>query len=135
MLYANAIHARFARSYAGPDQSQDRDRDQRPDREQDQEQKTGYICYTQLAAARIHAQDQTSPHNQTRQNPKHLTETAPQSVTRQSGPDQEPRNLDRQTEAQAGAGQKKQLSHCGYIVVFKYVTQHLYISNNIFQEI
>ena len=47
-------------------QDQDQDQDQRPDRGQNQEQKTGYICYTQLAAARIHAQDQTSPHNLTR---------------------------------------------------------------------
>ena len=66
MLYALLYTAKAVISDPALRSDQSQDQDQRPDRGQNQEQKTGYICYTQLAAARIHAQDQTSPHNLTR---------------------------------------------------------------------
>ena len=86
--------------------------------------------------ARIHSRQQqiTGPgtDNSTRQNPKHLTGTATQLVSRQLQQQQEPGNLERKTETQAGTGQKKQLSQLGDSFVCKYATLYLNISNNIF---
>ena len=95
-----------------PEPDQDRSRT-RPGTEQKQTrtrnrtgQKTGYICYTQLAAARIHTQDQTSPHNQTREKAQILHRTTTDTVTQHSRPDQEPVNPECKTETSTGGWQK-----------------------------
>ena len=83
--------------------------------------------------ARIHSRQQqiTGPgtDNSTRQNPKHLTGTATQLVSRQLQQQQEPGNPERKTETQAGTGQKKQLSQLGDSFVCKCATLYLNISN------
>ena len=83
--------------------------------------------------ARIHSRQQQiagpGTDNSTRQNPKHLTGTATQLVSRQLQQQQEPGNPERKTETQAGTGQKKQLSQLGDSFVCKYVTLYPNISN------
>jgi hypothetical protein len=94
---------------------------------------TGPDDRTSEDRARIHSRQQqiTGPgtDNSTRQNPKHLTGTATQLVSRQLQQQQEPGNLDRETETQAGTGQKKQLSQLGDSFVCKYATLYPNISN------
>ena len=64
----------------------------------------------------------TGPDNRTRENPKHLTGTTRQLVSRQLQQQQEPDNPERKTETDTGAGQKKQLSTLGDSFVYKYAT-------------
>ena len=68
------------------------------------------------------------------ENAKHLRGTRQQTVSRQSGPEQEPGNPERKTETDTGAGQKKQLSTLGNTVVYKYVTQYPHISNKLYSR-
>ena len=88
---------------------QDQDREQMTEPEQ--------IHLTQTTATG------TGPHNRTRENPKHLTGTTRQLVSRQLEQQQEPGNPERKTETGTGAGQKKQLSALGDSFVCKCVTQ------------
>ena len=57
--------------------------------------------------------------------------TTQHTVSTQLRPEQEPDNLERKTETDTGAGQKKQLSHSGDSFVYKCVAQYLYLSHKV----
>ncbi len=66
------------------------------------------------------------------ENPEHSQGTGQCTVSRQPGPEQEQDNPERKTGTEAGAGQKKQLSALGITVVYKCVTQYLYLCDKYF---
>jgi len=86
------------------------------------------LRYTRSLPLAYTEHDQTSPHNQTLGKGQTLYRNTTGTVTQYTRPDQEPGNLKRKTKTQAGAGQKKSVSHCGYVNIFKYATHYLYIS-------
>ena len=92
-----------------------------------------YAIRSSLPLAYIH-QDQTSPHNQTLGKGQTLYRNTTDTVTQHTRLHQEPENLERKTETDTGAGQKKSVSHCGYVNIFKYATHYLYISNKNFSR-
>jgi len=68
------------------------------------------------------------------ENAKHLMGTTQTTVSTQPRPEQEPGNLERKTETDTGAGQKKQLPTLGITDVYKCVTQYLHTSNKLYSR-
>ena len=103
-----------------------RDRDQTT---QDSAQGPGYRNRTRYRYRTRHRTVYRHRHR-AGEKPEHLQGTGQSTVSRQSVPEQELDNPERKTGTGTGAGQKKQLSASGITVVYKCVTQYLYLSNN-----